>query len=788
MFVGLDSLEPGQLPVEATGFVGREGELSRLDSLLGQARLLTVTGTGGVGKTRLALRAAAAAAARFADGVCLVDLSALSKPELLVHAVAEALGLPEQPRVTRLDAVLAHLSDRHLMLILDTCDHLIDACAIFAEAVILRAPHVTMLATSREPLDVIGENTCPVMPLPIPGQHDGTAVTGSALELFTQRAAAAVPGFALGPADLPDAIRVCQLLDGIPLAIELAAVRLRALPLAELAGRLDQRLALLTTGHGRPSRHKTLRTAISWSYDLCTDEERKLWACLSVFAGPFTMSAAEDVCADVLSEDQVMPLVIRLVDKSILVRVEPAADRAGQHTQYLMLETLREFGAGKLAATGGAPGMRSRFVARYLTMARYLNTHILDDEQFARLGDLRREHANVRSALEYALGPEADDATAGEDRVSLAARSADGVELAVALSVYWQARGLMPEGCHWLAMAVERAPQGTAAQVRAALERGRLLTMQGHAGQALADACTATGCGDEALAAQGYLVKTAALSLAGQPTAAAEAGREAGRRLTALGDKLGLASLDIQLAYLALLSEDADAALNHVEHGLRLLDGSGERWVHANLRLPASLALYLTGRDIESTRTVSRALQVKQELDDPFGIAFTLETLGWLAARNGATQRAAWLLGGASRLWERAGGRAAAPAAFERLHSEAVSCCEDALGARRYAELHARGAAEQLDALVAFALNDAAAPSAADSDAKVRLPSQLTAREREIAGLVAAGLSNRQIAEKLFISRRTVDAHLEHIFSKLGITSRVMLTIQLREQSPVPGG
>jgi predicted ATPase/DNA-binding CsgD family transcriptional regulator len=766
----------GQLPVETTGFIGREAELARLSALLEQARLITVTGPGGVGKSRLALRAAAAAAPGFADGVCLVELSALREPGLLVHTVAGALGLPEQSHGSHLDAVLADLSDRHLLLILDTCEHLIDACAMFAEAVVARAPRVTLLATSREPLDVSGENACPVAPLPVPRQPEEDAIAGSAAELFLQRASAAVPGFTATFDDLPDVIRLCRRLDGIPLAIELAAVRLRALPLEELAGRLDQRLALLTSGQ-RGGRHRTLRDAISWSHDLCTPAEQAMWERLSVFAGPFTMSAAEEVCADGPDADEVMPTVIRLVDKSVIVRIEAADGRGGTPTQYRMLDTIREFGAERLDESGDAGGTRRRFVARYLAMASYFRDHFLDDDQLARMAELRREHANVRAALEYAFGDEEDE----ED-----AHQADGIDLAIALSVYWRARGLAREGSYWLGRAAERAREGSAERGHAVLERGHLLAMQGDAAGALATAAQAIALaarlGDKALAARGYLLKTAALSGKGRLAAAAESGEEARRRLTALDDQLGLASLDIQLTYLALLNDDIEAALGHVEHGLRQLSGSRERWLHANLYMLASLSLYLAGRDIESTWTAVRALQVKHEIGDLLGVAASLELLGWLAARAGSHQRAAWLLGGADPLWERAGGRLAASASFERLHAEAVARCGAALGGKLFAELFARGVRHPDEAMIAFALNDVGDP-AAGGDTKIRLPSQLTAREREIASLVAAGLSNRQIAEMLYISRRTVDAHLEHIFGKLGITSRVMLTIQLREHS-----
>ncbi len=691
-----------------------------------------------------------------------------------------ALRGGHSPRGTRCH----HPRDQHLLLILDTCEHLVDACALFAEAVIARAPRVTMLATSREPLDVIGENACPVAPLPIPLQRDGGTATGSAVDLFIQRASAAVPGFTVTPADLPDMIRLCRRLDGIPLAIELAAVRMRALPLPALASRLDQRLALLTSGQ-RGGRHKTLWDAISWSYKLCTPAERAMWARLSVFAGPFTMSAATEVCSDG-PDDDVVPTVIRLVDKSVLIKIDTAPDATGQPTQYRMLESIREFGAERLADTGTACATRNRLIARYLAMARYFHDHFLDDDQLARLCELRREHANVRAALEHAFaarnaGPPKDDRpeSAGSGTVIPVS---DGIELAIALSAYWHARGLAREGAHWLGKAASRAPAGSPARGRAMLERGYLLTMQGETEQALAAVPEALAVGNEQLAARAYLVRTAALCADRRLAAAAESGDEARQRLAALAGRLELINLDIQLTYLALLNEDIEAALGHVECGLRRLDGSRERWLHASLYMLASLTLYLAGRDTESTWTAARALQVMQEAGDTPGIAFTLEILGWLAARSGRHQRASWLLGGAHSLWELAGGRLAAMSAFERLHAGAVTRCADALGGRRFADLFARGARHPVEGMIDFALNDVADP-AADRGANIRLPGHLTAREQEIASLVTAGLSNRQIAEKLFISRRTVDAHLEHIFGKLGITSRVTLTIQLREHS-----
>ncbi len=799
MFLSQALRTRGQLPVETTSFVGREAELARLSALLSRARLVTVTGPGGVGKTRLALRAAAKTAPGFADGTCLVELAAVTEAGLLVPAVASVLGVGGPPRGSLLDAVLDHLADRQLLLILDTCEHLIDACAMFAETVIARAPRVTMLATSREPLDVSGENACPVAPLQVPRRCDAGTPAGTAVELFIQRASAAVPGYAFSPDDLPQVIELCRRLDGIPLAIELAAVRLRALPLTELASRLDQRLALLTSGHG--ARHRTLRDAIGWSYDLCAPAEQALWARLSVFGGPFTMSAAEDVCAGELGPGQVMPSLIRLVDKSVLVRAGhaasavapaggPAESAAGQPARYLMLGTFRAFGAGQLAASGAEAATRHRFIGRYRSMAADLHDHLLDDDQPGRLRELRREHDNIRAALDCALGAQAAG-TGGASGTTRAGEAADGVELAIALFDYWRCRGLAPEGSQWLGKAVARAPAGTAAHGRALLARGYLLAMQGSAGLALADASRvidlAAEVTDGALTAHGHLVAAMALTTLGRLTEAADAGDEARRLLSALGDRPGLIDLDIQLTCLALRSGDSQAAFRLVERTLRQLGTSRERWLHASCYLQAALALYLAGRDTESLWTARRALRVKQETGDVAGLACALELLGWLAARAGSGQRAAWLLGAARARWERAGRRFAGHPFFEQARAGAEARCAGELGAERFAELLARGARQPLAATIAFALDEGRDPGE-DGAAPAAPASRLTAREQEIAVLVADGLTNRQVAEKLFISRRTVDAHLEHIFGKLGITSRVMLAIHAREQIAAADG
>src|SRR3984957_16505163 len=352
---------PGLLPIEPNSFIGRVAEAQRLTALLRSARLITVVGPGGVGKSRLCLHIASAAlsAGRFADGVVLVELSTVTDPALLASKVAAGLGLPEREADLQQAAVLDHLRDRRMLLILDTCEHLVDACAAFCEAVLRAAPEVTVLATSRQPFDAPGEHAFPVLPLPI---------EADAVELFAQRANAAAPGFAVTAANRADVVRLCRRLNGMPLAIELAAVRLRALPLAELADLLDSGFSVLTvTRRGGVARHQTLRTAIEWSHALCTPAEQALWRRLSVFAGSFDLPAAEEVCADAaLPAGEVVHALIGLVDKSVVMRdgdvggggagdgsggggFGPPPGASAGANRYRLLDTLREFGGERLA-------------------------------------------------------------------------------------------------------------------------------------------------------------------------------------------------------------------------------------------------------------------------------------------------------------------------------------------------------------------------------------------------------------------------------------------------------
>lgn len=690
MLPGLAERRSDRLPAEVTPFVGRAGELARVTQLLRASRLVTITGTGGVGKTRLALRAA------------------------------------------------------------------------------------TVLATSRQPLDVPGELTCPLAPMRVPGPDEPSgAEAGDALALFTQRAAAARPGFAVTPENRADVVRVCERLDGIPLAIELAAVRLRALPLRDLVHRLDRRFQVLTGGHRvRQSRHQTLHGAIAWSYDLCTPEEQSLWARLSVFPGTFDIDSAEDVCADDrMDRDDVTETIISLIDKSVVLRTGPDGER------YRLLDTIREFGAEQLDACGLGAETRRRHIARYLTVARDFAASCLSDDQLERLRRLRDEDANFQAALDYALaeGPEGER---------------DAASLAEALFPYWQLCSRAREGRRLAGKVLDRFPEPTRERASLLLDAAFLDVLQGK-GEAEEEAREGTRIaeelGDERLCTRGLMAQNLALTMLGHYEESLLAGEEAERRLRKHGSPVSLLFLDAQMSMLLALSGNFEESYERCQQGLlRLGADSGERSLRGTYLITGALSLYhQPGKQRECAGYAARALTAKYEISDMLGTVYGLEVFAWLAADAGRFERAAWLLGAASVLWEGTGARFHNNEILEQSHRSAAEKARRGLARGRFEELHAHGRACSLDAVVRQALadGDTAPQDRANPGSGEPATDGLTQRENEIATLIAEGLSNREVAERLVISRRTVDAHVEHIYAKLGISNRVQLARRLSQES-----
>lgn len=770
-----------QLPADVSGFVGRSDEIARLSALLTASRLVTVTGPGGVGKTRLALRAAAGAAAPGAS--CLVELSGLTDPLLLADTIALRLGVPRADTACGLESLLRDLRGWKLLLILDTCEHLAAACAALAAAVLRETAEVRILATSRQPLHVTGEEVLRLGPLPMPAGDTAPAdglgsAAGGAVDLFAQRAAAAVSGFTLTEADLPHVIRLCRRLDGIPLAIELAAVRVRALPVPELAARLEADFAAATgTRRGTVSRHQTLHAAIDWSYGLCTPAEQAAWRRLSVFAGTFDPAVARDVIADTdLPAERARDVLATLVDKSVVLQESAGRCR--------LLDTVRAYGARRLAEAGEDADYRQRHLSRYLDLSREFSHRLVADGQRDRLGQLRAEHVNIRQALDHGLG---GDGRQGGDGVPARARAA--ARLAAALFPYWIMSGSLREGIHWQNRVLDRFTEPSAERASALANRALLATAAGAA-DAVDDAdeaiAMAARLGDERTHARAFLARQFALTTAGRHQEALEVAKQTRWRLEALGAEHALRALDMQLALTYVHSRNPEAALEHTHRLLQSLC-PGERWLRGGAYALSALAHYLQpGRRAECASAAGAALRATQEIGNLVGVGYSLEVFAWLAADAGRCQRASWLLGAAQAAWERTGGRLSGSAVLESYHKRAAGIAEGVLGTAKYTELHAAGATRPQAQIAALALAGAdvlpgpAAQGSEDEHGDWLGGEVLTSRERQIAELVARGLSNREIAERLVISKRTVDAHVNHIFGKLGVSSRVQLTIWLR--------
>jgi predicted ATPase len=432
---------PNNLPLELSSFVGREREMAEVETLLSEQRLLTLTGSGGSGKTRLALRVVIDLVEDFEDGAWLVELAPLSDPDLVPQAVASVLGIRQQPGVSPADALVDHLRGADTLLVLDNCEHLVGACASLSAALLRVSPGLRILATSREALGVPGEALFSVPPLSLPDPRRLQDVEGltryEAARLFSERARAIRPDFKITGDNAMAVAQICYRLDGMPLAIELAAARVKVLSVEQISSRLDDAFALLGGG-GRTAlaHHGTLRATMDWSYELLPEEERLLLRRVSVFAGGFALEAAEVVCAGGdLERGEVLELLASLVDKSLVL----VAERDGE-ARYRLLETIRQYGLEKLEEGGEAGQMRGRHAAWFLSLAERAESELKGHQQVVWLARLEREHDNLRVAMRWLL-EEGETDTA--------------VRLAWALWLFWRVHGYQGEGYRYTGEALE---------------------------------------------------------------------------------------------------------------------------------------------------------------------------------------------------------------------------------------------------------------------------------------------------------------------------------------------
>jgi predicted ATPase/DNA-binding XRE family transcriptional regulator len=659
------SARADNLPLQLTSFIGREREIAAVRQRLSETRLLTLTGSGGAGKTRLALEAAAGLLSDFVDGVWWVELASLTDPALVPQAVGAALGLRDEAKRPLLDQLSDHLCAKRLLLVLDNCEHLIAACATCADVLLHAAPELRVLVTSREPLAIAGETTYRVPSLQVPDPEHLPPLAALAqcesVRLFVERGAAVLAGFTVTEANSPALGEICMRLDGVPLAIELAAARIKVLSVEELRARLGDRLRVLTGGSRIAlPRHRTLRATLDWSYGLLAEPERILLRRLAVFAGGWTLEAAEAVCGgDGLPEAEVLDRLASLVDKS-LVNLEWRGD-AGR---YGMLETVRQYATERSVESGETDFLRQRHASFFLELVERAEPKLFGPEQDAWYARLEAEHSNLRAALEWLV---------------VQGDTAQGLRLAGALWRFWEVRGHLAEGRSWLSEMLRRAGPdadaaarakallGTAvcayylrdhtaaaAQLSASLELFRavgdrqetahVLIYQGWMATDRGDFTAARLLFAEALAIcqaigdrHGIAWATARLGLvawwAGDLATAEPLLKQGLALCRQTNDQLGTAQWTYLLGNVCYAKGDLDSAEALFEEAAPLCRAVGDRRDLGFVRIDLGIVAYDRGEVEKGGTRLKEALALFRELGDPMGITFSLlvATFGSLA-------------------------------------------------------------------------------------------------------------------------------------------------------------
>jgi predicted ATPase/DNA-binding CsgD family transcriptional regulator len=740
--------------------------------------LVTLTGPGGVGKSRLALRSAAERRRAFHGGVWLVELTDLRDPELLDRVVAAAVGVPEQPSEPALGTLIEWLGSERVLLLLDNCEHLLDACAELTTRLLRACPGLRILATSREPLNVAGELTLTVPPLTLPPAIGSdlqilpsvsTLGQYGAVSLFVDRATAVVPTFRLTGDNYVAVAGVCRSLDGLPLAIELAAVRLRVLTPEQLLERLADRYRVLTKApHGGQEHQQTLRASIDWSYALCTAAEQRLWARLAVFSGGFELDAVEAICSDeAVPAEAMLDLVAGLIDKSILSREEY---RYG--VRYRMLESFREYAVEKLTEHHESEALTRRHRDWHEQLMLRVNSEWISQRQEYWLERLPHEHPNLRLTFDYC-------------------RNADGgAETALRILVtippaYLWARNLLGETRSWLAQILAGNVTPGPLRARGLLLAAQLAIAQGDLDAAAGPLAEGRQLAQKyqdpaALAFAGYACANAAMYAGDLPAALtyfAEA-LAACVRLDTLNQRLDVL---LGLAIANGLVGDEQHAVAYHEQIVALTKPLNERFNRSNSLWALGLAAWRNGDHERSAELQRQALRLKWEIDDRLGAALSVEALAAAEALDDP-RRAATLLGAAESVWRTGGTRQESQQHLAGYHDECVQRARQRLGKAAYGKAFRRGLGLSPEDAVAYALDDTFEDpfdGAADDPWPTRShgldspsPTALTRRERQVAELIGHGLSNKDIAGTLVIAQRTAEGHVENILAKLGFRSR----------------
>lgn len=786
------------LPAARTSFVNRERERIELKRDLAMTRLLTLTGAGGTGKTRLAQEVAKELVGAYPDGVWLVQLAGLSEPELVAHVVALPLGVHERPGRS-LSATLAEdLRKKNILLVLDNCEHLIEAVASLTDELMGACPKLRILATSREPLRVPGEVVRRVPSLPVPEPKDPALLSKEGLarfavtRLFLERAHRREedPAFSAGSVSagsVQAVARVCRRLEGIPLAIELAAARTATLSVEQIEERLEDSLKLLTTGFRTADpRHRTLRATLDWSYELLSEAERVLFGRLSVFAGGWTLEAAEAVgSGDGVGEDDILDPLSRLVDKSLVALEE------GEHgvMRYTMLEPVRQYAREKLEESTEEDAVQGRHAGFFLAMAEEAEPELAGTQQKAWLKRLEREHANLRAALSWALDPAVAEPT--EHRTEL------GLRLAGALGRFWGVYG-SGEGRRWLEKGLANGGAVPKPALGKALyEAGWIALWQGDSDKAISlleEALTLfRELGDRRGVAISITYLGAALLHRGDREGAAVLREEAEALRGEPLDRWTLAELTTFLSMAALYEDDYERSVALGTEGLAICRELGDRQGIVRCHIGVGLTELARGNHERAALQFEETLRLLRGQGEELAFAYGLLGLAGVMAAQAEPGRAARLWGAAEALREEIGVDSLSHWDLYGYDYEGrVSAARNMLGDEgAWERAWADGRAMTPGEAVEYALNTREpAPPTALTPRKpplVEAPDDpLTSREREVAVLVGRGLTNRQISSELSVSERTVHNHVSNILSKLGLRSRAQIAVWAAQRRLLP--
>jgi len=817
----MPDLASTNLPLQLTSFIGREKEISDVERLLGTTRLLTLIGPGGSGKTRLATKVAGDLTEEYRDGAWFADLAPLTDPDALAQTIAAIFRIGESSTTHPIEVLQTYLHAKHLLLLLDNCEHLIEACARLAEVLLQTCPKLRILATSTESLNIPGETTFHVLPLSLPDPDGSSGLEDltqfESIQLFTARAAAVEPRFQVTTTNAPIIVQICARLDGMPLAIELAAARVNALSVGKIAEKLNDRFRLLTTGTRTAStRQQTLRATVDWGYELLSEAERVLLRRLSVFVGGWTLEAAESVTGDPLTpdrttgshhrrirEDEVLDLLSRLVGKSLVVMEE----RDGE-TRYRMLETIRQYAREKLDASGEVEGLRDRHLEFFMELAEKAEPQLLGPEQVDWLNRLEHDHDNLRAALQTAWNRQKSNP--GGDFSLL--------RLASALTRFWLRHSHIREAYDWSRASLENSENAPAAlranmlrfagfieyeqdqyaEAEALLEQSlsiyrqqddkqgivRVLYTKGLVVGNQGDRKEAIKLYEEGLRISRQIGDTydAATSLILLALSAEAKGNHA-RAQRLYEDSLSLSrqrgdtymiAMNVQsLGYLALGQKDYDQAEVLFDESLALWQELGTtRQILFLIEETGWIAYRRRGDNLAAHLSLLKALQGFSAMGNKWAIMQILERLAVLANEEGIPVKAVKLFGAAEALRERI--NIPLPPELRAEHEQSLAALHAQLSEETFARAWETGRAMTVEQVTAeeeqFEVTERSAQTGPE------YPAGLTEREVEVLRWLARGLSNQEIADRLVLSRRTVDAHLRSIYGKLGVTSRSAAT------------